>query len=40
LVFSFVGRCQGEWGSAKNAFVPVSRVNWSCPESSLPPPRL
>jgi hypothetical protein len=27
LVFSFVGRCQGECGSAKNTFVPVSSVN-------------
>src|SRR5690606_41093670 len=36
LVFSFVGRCQGECGSAKNTFVPVSRVNCACPESSFP----
>src|SRR5699024_11603676 len=36
LVFSFVGRCQGECGSAQNTFVPVSRVNRACPESSLP----
>lgn len=35
-VFSFVGRCHGEWGSAKNTLVPVSSVNWVCPESSLP----
>ena len=29
FVFSFVGRCQGECGSAKNTFVPVSRANWA-----------
>jgi hypothetical protein len=27
LVFSFVGRCQGECGSAKNTRVPVSNAN-------------
>ena len=36
FVFSFVGRCQGECGSAKNTLVPVSSVNWACPASSLP----
>src|SRR5699024_11779439 len=39
FVFSFVGRCQGEWGSAKNTLVPVSRVNYACPESSFRDPR-
>ena len=24
LVFSFVGRCHGEWGAAKNTCFPVS----------------
>jgi len=36
FVFSFVGRCQGECGSAKNTFVPVSSANWACEESSFP----
>src|SRR5690625_1851584 len=36
LLFSFVGRCQGECGSAKYTFVPVSRVNSAWFESSLP----
>lgn len=35
-MFSFVGRCQGEWGSAKNTRVPLSRANWAWPESSFP----
>jgi len=35
-VFSLVGRCHGECGSAKNTFVPVSNANWAWPESSFP----
>ena len=30
-MFSFVGRCQGECGSAKNTRVPVSSANWVGP---------
>jgi hypothetical protein len=36
LVFSFVGRCHGECGSAKNTFVPVSSANRAWPDSSFP----
>ena len=36
MVFSLLGRCQGEWGSAKNTRVPVSRANRAWPDSSLP----
>ena len=36
LVFSFVPRCQGEWGSAKNTGIPVSTLNWAWAESSFP----
>ena len=32
----FVGRCQGEWGSAKNTFLPVLRANGACFDNSLP----
>jgi len=35
-MFSFVGLCHGECGSAKNTLVPVSSANWACPESSFP----
>jgi hypothetical protein len=35
-VFSFVGRCQGECGSAKNTFVPVSIANWALAGQFLP----
>jgi hypothetical protein len=35
-VFSFVGRCHGECGPAKNTLVPVANANCACPESSFP----
>ena len=36
LVFSFVPRCQGEWGSQKNTGMPVSVVNFACWAISRP----
>ena len=36
LVFSFMPRCQGLWGSAKNTSRPVSIFSWACWASSLP----
>src|SRR5699024_8254329 len=36
FVFSFVGLCHGECGSAKNTFVPVSTANRAWSDSSLP----
>ena len=30
LVFSFMPRCQGLWGSAKNTSRPVSIFSWAC----------
>jgi hypothetical protein len=35
-VFSFVGRCHGECGSAKKTRPPVSSANWAWPASSFP----
>ena len=29
FVFSFVPRCQGDWGSAKKTGMPVSILNWA-----------
>lgn len=34
-MFSLLGRCHGEWGAAKNTFVPVSSAKSAWPESSL-----
>lgn len=35
-MFSFVPRCQGDCGSAKNTGMPVSTRNCACADISLP----
>lgn len=36
LEFSFVARCQGDWGSAKNTGMPVLTLNAACADISFP----
>ncbi len=35
-MFSFVPRCQGDCGSAKNTGIPVSTLNLACADISFP----
>lgn len=36
LVFSFVPRCHGEYGSQKYTFIPVASASFLCAANSLP----